>query len=78
MLHFLNRLTSIPLSLCSADGVMANTEKALRLNLLESRVEGGKSPKTLGPCIIDGQFLLHILPPHLPQTYGGLTRCILL
>ena len=29
-----------------------------------------------GPYVIDGGFLLHILPPHMPANYGGLASTI--
>lgn len=72
-------LIPAPLSMCSTDGTMAKTEKSALFNLLESKVQGGDaSPEFKRACIIDGQFLLHILPPNLPTTYGGLARSILI
>ena len=72
-------LIPVPLSMCSIDGTMAKTDKSALFKLLESKVQGGDtSPALIRVCIIDGQFLLHTLPPNLPSTYGGLARSILI
>lgn len=71
-------LTPVPLSMCNTDGTMAKTEKSALFKLLESKVQGDAKPGLTRACIIDGQFLLHTLPPNLPATYGGLARSILI
>ena len=62
-------LTLVPFSVCSSDGNMAKTEKSTLFRLLESKAPKS-TPDTDDACIIDGNFLLHALPPHLPRTYG--------
>ena len=72
-------LTTVPLSLCSTDGMMAKTDKSVLLNVLENKVEQHKSPQVVDACIIDGNFLLHTLPAtKLPATFGGVARSYLL
>jgi len=70
-------LTPVPLSLCSGDGLMVKTQKSALFDLLEKQVPRHSSPTSVDACIIDGNFLLHTLPPHLPGTYGGLAAGIL-
>jgi len=71
-------LTPLPQSLCNRDEMMAKTNKSQLLNLLEKRVNESTKPERIDAYIIDAQFLLHVLPPNLPASYGGLARSILL
>ena len=60
-------LTTVPLSLCSTDGMMAKMDKSVLL-----KVEQHKSPQVVDACIIDGNFLLHTLPAtKLPDDEAG-------
>lgn len=70
-------LTPVPLSMCNGDGMMVKTQKRTLLDLLEKKVQNHSAPNTVDVCIIDGNFLLHNLPPNLPPTYGGLATGIL-
>ena len=71
-------LTTVPLSLCSTDGMMAKTDKSV-LKVLENKVEQHKSPQVVDACIIDGNILLHTLPAtKLPATFGGVARSYLM
>ena len=56
---------------------MAKTQKSTLLKILENRVPRS-SPQTIDAVIIDGNFLLHALPAHLPPTYGGLATALLI
>ena len=72
-------LTTVPLSLCSTDGMMAKTDKSVLLKVLENKLEQQKSPQVVDACIIDGNFFLHTLPATmLPATFGGVARSYLL
>ena len=70
-------LTSVPLSLCYSDGMMAKTEKRTLFSILEKKVPQS-SPGPVDAYVIDGQFLLHTLRPNIPGNYGGLAACILM
>lgn len=71
-------LTTVPLSLCSTDGMMTKTDKSVLLKVLEEKVEKHMSPLVVDACIIDGNFLLHTLPAtKLPATFGGVARSFL-
>ena len=60
------------------DEVIAKTDKSSLFELLETKVtDMQEKPKSLSAYLIDGQFLLHSLPPNLPPTYGGLARSML-
>jgi hypothetical protein len=69
-------LTPVPLSMCNTDGLMVKTEKSNLLHLLESKVRS-TMPRSIDAVVIDGMFLLHVLPPHIPGTYGALAAVIL-
>lgn len=72
-------LTTVPLSLCCTDGMMAKTDKSALLTLLEEKVQQHDSPRVIDGCIIDGNFLLHTLPAaKLPATLGGVARSYLI
>ena len=72
-------LTTVPLSLCSTDGMMAETDKSVLMNILEHKVEQHRSPPVIDACIIDGNFLLHTLSAtKLPSTFGRVARSYLL
>ena len=72
-------LTPVPLSMCNPDEAMVKTDKSSLLNLLETKQEKTNSiPRQIGCYVIDGQYLLHTLPPNLPASYGGLARSILI
>ena len=65
-------LTTVPLSLCSTDGMMAKTDKSVLLKVLENKVQQHTSPQVVDACIIDGNFLLHTLPAtKLPDDEAG-------
>ncbi len=65
--------TPVPLSLCYCDGTMAKTEKTALFRHLESKVEiSFPSSASNDACVVDGSFLLRVLPPNLPATYGRL------
>ena len=72
-------LTPVPLSLCTAEGSMSKTDKNRLLHILEANVPASEdcNQGSLCFCIIDGQCLLHCLPPHIPPTYASLARAIL-
>ena len=64
-------LTPVPLSLCDCDGTKAKTEKTALFRHLESKVESYfTSSASVDACVVDGSFLLRILPTNLPATYG--------
>ena len=66
-------LTPVPLSLCYCDGTMAKTEKTALFRHLESKVESSfPSSASVDACVVDGSFLLRVLPPNLLATYGRL------
>ena len=71
-------LVPVPLSMASPDGVIAKTDKSALFDIVERTVKNHGKPKEIQAFIIDGQFLLHCLPPNLPPTYGGLARSILM
>ena len=64
-------LTPVPLSLCYCDGTMTKTEKTALFRHLESKVES-----SFPSSLVDGSFLLRVLPPNLPATYGRLAATI--
>lgn len=57
--------------------MVAKTQKSTLLDLFEKKVQNHSAPSTVDVCIIDGNFLLHNLPPNLPPTYGGLATGVL-
>ena len=63
-------LTPVPLSLCYCDGTMAKTEKTALFRHLESKVESSfPSSASVDACVVDGSFLLRVLPPNLPAVW---------
>ena len=76
---FTFHLTPVPLSLCYSDGTMAKTEKTTLFHHLESKVESSfPSSAYVDACVVDGSFLLRVLPPNLPARYGRLAATILI
>ena len=72
-------LTPVPLLLCYCDGTMATTEKTALFRHLESKVECSfPSSTSVDACVVDGTFMLRVLPPNLPATYGKLAATILI
>jgi len=66
--------------MCRTDGTlvtMAHGTKSDLFAVLESRIAVHGSPTKVKATVIDGNFLLHCLPPNLPPTYGGLSRYLL-
>lgn len=62
------------------DGTMVSTAHAKKAGLfrvLEDRVAVNGSPTNIKSSIVDGNFILHCLPPNLPPTYGGLFQTFL-
>ena len=51
------------------------TKNSTLFRLLESKVPKS-TPDIIDACIIDGNFLLHALPPHLPSIYRGLAPAL--
>ena len=75
---FMYPLTPVPLSMFHIDGTMAKTDKSALLSILEGKMTDVQSTSPQASAyIVDGQYLLHTLPPNLPSTYGGLARSIL-
>ena len=73
-------LTPVPLTMCRTDGTMVTMRHGKKNDLfsvLEGRVADHGSPTEVKASVIDGNFLLHCLPPNLPPTYGGLSRYLL-
>lgn len=74
-------LTPIPLTMCHPDEALVKTNKDSLLHLLEEKQDQAarQDPRNIACCIIDGQYLLRILPPSatIPPDYGGLARSIL-
>jgi hypothetical protein len=70
-------LTPVPLCLFAGDGTMIKTEKSTLLKELEKRVEPSPPPSSAA-YIIDGNFLLHLMPSNKAAKYGKLARIILL
>ena len=73
-------LTPVPLTMCRTDGTvvtMSHGKKSDLFSLLEGRVADHGAPTEVSASLIDGNFLLHCLPPNLPPTYGGLSRYLL-
>ena len=57
------------------------TDHSIEQGMTTAPLEGKVTsdvPSTVDACVIDGNFLLHALPPNLPRTYGGLARSILI
>ena len=72
-------LTPVPLSLCYCDGTIAKTEKTAFFRHLESKVDSSfPSSASVDACVVDGSFLLRVLPPNLPATHGRLAATILI
>ena len=69
-------LTSVPLPLSHADGTMLSTSKSKLLNQLEP-LSGTLNPTNINVTIIDAMFLLHLMPPSLPATFGRIAEHIL-
>ena len=62
-------LTPVPISLCYCDGTMVKTEKTALFRHLESKVDSSfPSSAYVDACVLDGSFLLRVLPPNLPAT----------
>ena len=54
---------------------MAKTEKTALFRHLESKVESYfPSSASVDACVVDGSFLLRVLPPNLTATYGRLAQ----
>ena len=70
-------LSPVPLSMFHGDGTMARTDKSSLFRELESRINPS-SPDSVDAVIIDGNFLLHLLPSGKATTYGVLARLILI
>ena len=73
-------LTPVPLTMCQTDGTMvsiAHGKKADLFRVLKDRVTVHGSPVNIKSSIVDGNFLLHCLPPNIPPTYGGLSKAFL-
>ena len=70
-------LSPVPLTMATPDEVITKTDKSTLFDIFEKKVEEHGSPEKASVYIIDGQFLLHSLPPNLPPTYGGLARVVL-
>ena len=76
---FTFHLTPVPLSLCYCDGTKAKTEKTALFRHLESKVECSfPSSAYVDACVVDGSFLLRVLPPNVPARYGKLAATILI
>ena len=74
---FTFHLTPVPLSLCYCDGTMTKTEKTALFRHLESKVESSfPSSASVEAFVVDGSFLLRVLPPNLTATYGMLAATI--
>ena len=71
-------LPPVPLSMCKRDGSMVHTAKSALFDKLEKTVPDHGHPTDVKVHLIDGNFLLHCLPPNLPPTYGGLSWGILI
>ena len=71
-------LTPVPLTMCHPDEILVKTNKDSLLAQLEER-QTTSSPESIAACVIDGQYLLRVLPPiiSIPPHYGGLARSIL-
>jgi len=71
-------LTPVPLTMFDGTIVtMAHGDKSVLFSILENKVAKHDSPTQVKTTVIDGNFLLHCLPPNLPPTYGGLSRVLL-
>jgi hypothetical protein len=70
-------ITPVPLCLFAVDGTMVKTDKSALFNELEKRVELSTPPPNASH-IIDGTFLLHLLPSNKATIYGKLARMILI
>ena len=55
---------------------MAEANKSKLLHVLEKRISQS-SPASVDAYVIDGNFLLHALPPNLPKNFGGIARVML-
>ncbi|ESO90052.1 hypothetical protein LOTGIDRAFT_164355 [Lottia gigantea] len=72
-------LTPVPLSMCNYDGTLAKTDKSTLFRELEKMVNGETlTTPSLDAYVIDGNFLLHLLPNKISPTYGGLASTILI
>ena len=70
-------LSPVPLSMFHGDGTMAKTEKSSLFRELENRIDSS-SLDSFDAVIIDGNFLLHLLPSGKTTTYCVLARLILI
>ena len=57
-------LTPVPLTMCHPDEMLVKTNKDILLNQLEGK-QTTSSPESIASCVIDGQYLLQILPPSI-------------
>ena len=77
-------LMPVPFSMASPDGTILKTDKSSLRDHLESKTSQSHGtpshdgPKNVTCCIIDAQFLLHVLPPNILGSYGDLARSILI
>ena len=70
-------LTLVPLTMCRTDGTMVSVghgKKADLFRVLEEKITIHGSPISTKSSIIDGNFLLHCLPPKLPQHTVGFQK----
>ena len=56
---------------------MARIEKSQLFHLLENTVDDHGMPSLVGTYVIDGNFQLHLMPPDMPLSYGGISQTIL-
>ncbi|CAI9729001.1 Hypothetical predicted protein [Octopus vulgaris] len=70
-------ITPVPLALCCSDGKMTKTDKSKLFSYLESHAMEVHQPSIQTPSVIDGNFLLHVMPSKLPKTFSGLAWTIL-
>ena len=68
-------LKPVSLSLSQVDGTMLKSPKSALMKHLESKVKS-KPPTSINVTIIDAMFFMH-LQVNLPDTFGGIAKCLL-
>ncbi|KAK5642435.1 hypothetical protein RI129_008602 [Pyrocoelia pectoralis] len=69
-------ITSVPMSLCHADGTLHQTPKSAMVGVLTSNSINDEVPRRFDAVIFDGFFLLHTMKD-IPKTFGNISKKIM-
>ncbi|KAK5644894.1 hypothetical protein RI129_006194 [Pyrocoelia pectoralis] len=69
-------ITSVPMSLCHADGTLHKTPKSAMVGVLTSNSTNDEVPRRYDAVIFDGFFLLHTMKD-IPKTFGNISKKIM-